>query len=225
MLCIASFEVSWHQFIEVGINFLSTTKDYWARSQFGLILLSTVSNMASVDPQRCLRWSPQCLSWGQLVSIFWARPKITEHGLRLTSFYWARSQIWPQVGISIASGGLHITSTALSDIDFLNTTKFGWARSHFGLKLASVLPQVVSALPQLLWVASIFWAQTYLAEHSLKLASGWHQHCLKWSLHYINCLEWHHFFEHGQIWLSTVSLWPHVGISWASALPQVTKNP
>ena len=141
------------------------------------------------------------------------QPKITKHGLRLSSFYWARSQIWPQVGISIASGGLHITSTALSDINFLNTTKFDWARSHFGLRLASVLPQVVSALPQLLWVASIFWAQTYLAEHGLKLASGWHQHCLKWSLHYINCLEWHQFFEHGQIWLSTVSLWPQVGIS------------
>ena len=205
MLCIASVEVSWHQFIEVGINFLSTTKDYWARSQFGLILLSTVSNLASVDPQPCLRWSPQCLSWGQLVSIFLARPKITEPGLRLSSFYWARSQIWPQVGISIASGGLHITSTAWSDINFLNTTKFGWARSHFGLRLlstvsvwphfaehclkfgiswSSALPQVVSALPQLrsvdinlLSTTKFGWARSHFG---LMLASVEPQHCLKW---------------------------------------------
>ena len=175
MLCIASVEVSWHQFIEVGINFLSMTKDYWARSQFGLILLSTVSNLTSVDPQPCLRWSPQCLSWGQLVSIFWARPKITEHGLRLTSFYWARSQIWPQVGISIASGGLHITSIALSGINFLSTNIFGWAWSQIGLRLASALPKTVSALHQLPWVTSIFWTRPNLAKHGLTLASCWHQ--------------------------------------------------
>ena len=144
----ASVEVSWHQFFEVGINFLSTTNNYWARCQFGLILLSTVSNLASVDPQRCLRWSPHCLSWGQLTSIFWAQPNLAEHGLILASG-------WHQLSLSIASCGLRIASTALSDINFLSTIRFGWAESHFGLRLASALPQVVSALPQLLWVTSI----------------------------------------------------------------------
>ena len=183
---------------------------------------------------------PQLRSVGinllRLASISWARPKIIEHGLSLGSFCWARSQIWHQLILSLASGGLRSASVEVSWYQFfehdqrlLSTVSdcphFTEHGLKFGLKLASVLPQVVSALPQLLWVASIFWAQTYLAEHGLKLASGWHQHCLKWSLHYINCLEWHHFFEHGQTWLSTVSLWPHVSISWASALPQVTKNP
>ena len=82
----------------VDINFLSTTKYYWARSQFGLILLSTVSNLASVDPQRCLRWSPHCLSWGQLTSICWARPNLARHGLTMVSG-------WHQLSLSISSSG------------------------------------------------------------------------------------------------------------------------
>ena len=93
---------------------LTLASGYWARSQFGLILLSTVSNLASVDPQRCLRWSPHCLSWGQLTSIFWARPNTIERGLSLASFCWALSQIWRQLILSAASGGLRIASVEAS---------------------------------------------------------------------------------------------------------------
>ena len=174
---------------------------------------------------------PQLRSVGinllRLASISWARPKIIEHGLSLGSFCWARSQIWHQLILSLASGGLRSASVEVSWYQFfehdqrlLSTVSdcphFTEHGLKFGLRLASALPQVVSTLPQLLWVTSIFWTQQNLAEHSLTLASGWHQYCLRWSPHCLNCFEWHQFSEHKHIWLSTVSNWPQVGISIAS---------
>ena len=152
------------QLRSVGINFLSTTKDYWARSQIVLILLSTVSNLASGWHQHCLRWSPHylnCFEWH----------RFSEHD----KIWLSTVSLWPQVGISIASGGLRIASIALSGINFLSTNIFGWARSQIGLRLASALPQMVSALHQLPWVTSFFWTRPNLAEHGLTLASCWHQ--------------------------------------------------
>ena len=174
---------------------------------------------------------PQLRSVGinllRLASISWARPKIIEHGLSLGSFCWAQSQIWHQLILSVASGGLRSASVEVSWYQFfehdqrlLSTVSdcphFTEHGLKFGLRLASALPQVVSTLPQLLWVTSIFWTRQNLAEHGLTLASSWHQYCLRWSPHCLNCFEWHQFSEHKHIWLSTVSNWPQVGISIAS---------
>ena len=107
---------------------------------------------------------PQLRSVGinllRLASISWARPKIIEHGLSLGSFCWARSQIWHQLILSLASGGLRSASVEVSWYQFfehdqrlLSTVSdcphFTEHGLKFGLRLASALPQVVSALPQL----------------------------------------------------------------------------
>ena len=147
---------------------------------------------------------PQLRSVGinllRLASISWAQPKIIEHGLSLGHF---------------AEHGL-----------------------KFGISWSSALPQVVSAVPQLrsvginfLSTTKDYWSRSQIVLILLStvsnLASGWHQHCLRWSLHYLNCFEWHQFSEHDKIWLSTVSLWPQViehGLSLASfcwALSQI----
>ena len=166
---------------------------------------------------------PQLRSVGinllRLASISWARPKIIEHGLSLGSFCWARSQIWHQLILSVASGGLRSASVEVSWYQFfehdqrlLSTVSdcphFTEHSLKFGLRLASALPQVVSTLPQLLWVTSIFWTRQNLAGHGLTLASGYWarsqfglillstvsnlasvdpQRCLRWSPH---CLSW-----------------------------------
>ena len=156
---------------------------------------------------------PQLRSVGinflRLASIFWARPTIIEHGVSLGSFCWARSQIWHRLILSVASGGLHIASVEVSWHQFFEHNPIWPSTVSFwpqvGISWASALPHVVSALPQLLWVTSIFWARSDLAEQSLTLASGWHQHCLRWSPHCLNCFEWHQFAKQDQIRLSLVS--------------------
>ena len=107
---------------------------------------------------------PQLRSVGinflRLPSIFWARPKIIEHGLRFASFCWARSQIWHQLILSVASGGHRGASVEVSWHQFfehdqiLLSTVSVWPHfaEHclkFGISWSSALPQVVSALPQL----------------------------------------------------------------------------
>ena len=119
---------------------------------------------------------PQLRSVGinllRLASISWARPKIIEHGLSLGSFCWAQSQIWHQLILSVASGGLHIASVEVSWHQFFEHNPI-WLSTvslwpQVGISWASALPQVVSALPQLLWMTSSFWAQSNLTEHGLK---------------------------------------------------------
>ena len=107
---------------------------------------------------------PQLRSVGvnllRLASISWARPKIIEHGLSLGSFCWARSQIWHQLILSVASGGHRGASVEVSWHQFFEHDQillsavsvwphFAEHCLKFGVSWSSALPQVVSALPQL----------------------------------------------------------------------------